>query len=458
MRVPLQMASESYQAATPIAAIQRVVNLYPEANPEGSEFPFTLLSVPGLKAFATIGTGPIRGMIAMGSLLFVVSGDSLYFADRFGTSTLVGVVGGNGAVRMTTNGTHVVVCTSLNAYAATTSSIVVLPEQGLCGAAYQDGYGIYVQAGTQKLWISGLDDLTTIGALDFTSADVSYDNVVGVISDHREVAVFKEHTAEFFYNSGDATFPFARNPSGFMERGCACAGSIAKADNRIFWLGDDLSVYQTVGYQPQKVSTPAIDVLINGLASPRTCEAFTYQTNGHTFYSLVFSDRCIEYDLASGKWHERESYGCNGRWRVSCHASIWGKNIVGDYSTGEVYELDESTYTEDGDPLIRSTVSPCVHAAGSRASMADVVARFEPGVGLVAGQGSSPMASLSWTDDEGHTWSNELWYGIGSAGQYGYETRWNRLGSFARRHLKLSVSDPVRVSIAGIYANVEARQ
>lgn len=450
---PIRIAVESYAAATPIASIQRLTNLFPEQNPEGSEFPFTLRSAPGLKSFASVSSGPIRGMIAMGSILFVVSGSNLYTINSLGTVSLVGPVSGSSSVRMTTNGTHVVICTSTNTYCATATTIITLPQSGLNGATYQDGYGIYTQSGTQNVWISGIDDLTSIDPLDFTTADASYDNVVGCISDHRELVIFKEKTTEIFNNTGSAAFPFERSPAGFLERGCACAGTIAKAGNMVHWLGDDLGVYQMVGYQPQRISTPGIDTLIKAAASPRTAEGFVISYFGHVFYCLAFSDLCLLFDLTTGKWSERQSYGID-RWRANCHTEIWGKQLVGDYSTGDVYELDEETYDENGDALVRSLITPHVHGSGNRTILSGVKAIFEPGVGLTSGQGSDPQAGLCWSDDDGRSWSNNLYSSIGQIGRYDWQTRWNRLGQFRRRSLKIFVSDPVSVSITGLYADV----
>jgi hypothetical protein len=39
-------------------------------------------------------------------------------------------------------------------------------------------------------------------------------------------------------------------------------------------------------------------------------------------------------------------------------------------------------------------------------------------VGLSSGQGSAPVALLSWSDDGGHTWSNEHEASMGAVGEY----------------------------------------
>lgn len=73
---------------------------------------------------------------------------------------------------------------------------------------------------------------------------------------------------------------------------------------------------------------------------------------------------------------------------------------------------------------------------------------IEAGVGLTTGQGSDPVAMLSWSDDGGHTWSNERWLHFGKIGEY--TKRAMLRGSIGRsrdRIWKVVISDPVPVRI-----------
>ena len=59
---------------------------------------------------------------------------------------------------------------------------------------------------------------------------------------------------------------------------------------------------------------------------------------------------------------------------------------------------------------------------------------------------------LRWSDDGGHTWSNEHWVGIGKIGEYGRRAIWRRLGMTLKlrdRVYELSGSDPVKIAIMG---------
>jgi hypothetical protein len=356
---------------------------------------------------------------------------------------------------MADNGTHVWVATGGKLYAARSGEILEIANGfGFTDVAYQDGYLIGVVRGTEQWMISAIDDATTIDALDFTSADTSPDNLVGIISDHRELLAFGESTIEAYYNSGASAFPFARTQ--VVERGCVSAASIAKAQNSVYWLGDDLMVYRMAGYQPEPISTPPIVGLIADQSSPQTAQGYCYQQGGHTFYVLTFSDLTVCYDLSTGLWHRRRSDGID-RWRANSHewCSRWRKNIVGDYSNGKLYDLDLDTYDEDGGVLRARAVGAPLWNGGHRLIIDEFFLDIEAGVGLVSGQGSDPQAVLDWSSDGGATWSAELWRSFGKIGERQATAKWRALGAHRNWTPRVTITDPVKRHILGASARIE---
>lgn len=70
----------------------------------------------------------------------------------------------------------------------------------------------------------------------------------------------------------------------------------------------------------------------------------------------------------------------------------------------------------------------------------------------LAAPGYDPQVMLRWSDDGGHTWSNEHWRSMGRIGNYGYRTIWRRLGMTQKlrdRVYEVSGSAPVKISIVG---------
>lgn len=67
-------------------------------------------------------------------------------------------------------------------------------------------------------------------------------------------------------------------------------------------------------------------------------------------------------------------------------------------------------------------------------------------------QGAIPQVMLRWSDDGGHTWSNEHWAQMGKVGQYYRRVFWRRLGMTLKlrdRVYEISGTDPVKVVIMG---------
>jgi hypothetical protein len=69
-----------------------------------------------------------------------------------------------------------------------------------------------------------------------------------------------------------------------------------------------------------------------------------------------------------------------------------------------------------------------------------------------AAPGYNPEVMLRWSDDGGHTWSNEHWSSLGKIGAYGHRTFWRRLGMTLKlrdRVYELSGTDPNKIAIMG---------
>jgi hypothetical protein len=449
----------TYQASSLPASAQRLVNVYPEILPDGAKGPAVLLPVPGLKAWANVGDGPIRGIHVMGGNVYVVSGEELYVISAAGASTLLGTIPGTADVYMTDNGTHIGIAADFSVYYANASTAPVqVKVMRMNGATYQDGYGIFSQDSSEQFWITATDDMTSIDALDFSAADAFADNLVGCISDHRELWLFGETSSEIWYNSGDASFPFQRIPSGFIERGCKSSSSIAKNEHRVCWLGDDLAVYASVGYQPQRISTPAIELAIKGTSDPSSACGMAYSQLGHSFYVLQFSDLCVAYDFTTQRWHERETYG-EPTWRAKHYAAFNRKHLVGDFETGDVYELDHETYndTRNGESTNaneRTFTTQVIDVGGRYATMDEMLLDVETGVGAVSGNDSNPQVFLSVSDDGGRTWSTERGAYIGERGEYRTQVAWTRLGRFRQRICKFRTRANVKIAATGCKARL----
>jgi len=492
----------SYVARSINAADNRMVNLFPEAVPEGSggkEAGF-LLRCPGLRLLATVGTGPIRGLWVTNGIAYIVSGSQFYSMTTSYVATLRGTVSGTGPVSMADNGTQIFIACNPLSYIYNVSTLVFaqitdvdFPGAGSVG--YLDGYFVFNEPNTQKFWVTALLDGTSVDPLDFASAEGYPDDVVALIVDHREIFLFGNTSVEVWYDAGTPDFPLARIQGAFMEVGCEAAYSVAKLDNSVFWLGSDARgrgiVYRANGYTPARLSTNAVEYAIQSYGNITDAIGYTYQQDGHPFYVLIFpsAEATWVYDVSTQLWHERAGFenGLFVRHRSNCQMSFNDEVVVGDYEDGRIYAFDLDVYVDDTQTQkwLRSwRALPAGQNNLKRTAHHSLQLDAETGVGLsvtpdydaenlitesgnylmtesddyltttsyFGAPGYNPQVMLRWSDDAGHTWSNEHWNSMGKIGSYGTRTIWRRLGMTEKirdRVYEVSGTDPVKIAIMG---------
>jgi hypothetical protein len=466
MKTPI--LGQSYVARSVNAADSRMVNLFPEAIPFGGKESAFLNRAPGLRLLATLGTGPIRGLWQYGNYGYAVSGGTFYKIDTNWNAVVIGAVGGSGPVSFADNGIQLFIAANPNGYIynAATNVYGQITDPDFPGAvtvSYLDGYFVFNEPNSQRIWLTSLFDGTTIDPLDFASAEGAPDNIVALMADHRELWVFGTNSVEVWYDAGTADFPLARIQGAYNELGCIAPYSVAKLDNSLFWLGADARgrgiVYRANGYSGLRMSTHAVEWQIQQYTDISDAIGYTYQQDGHAFYVLVFptANTTWVYDAATQVWHERAGWENNQfvRHRGNCQMSFNSEIVIGDYANGNIYAFDLDVYADNGSiqKWLRSwralqTGQNNLHRTAQHSLQLDC----ESGVGLNLGQGSDPQVMLRWSDDGGHTWSNEHWRSMGQIGTFGYRVFWRRLGMTLKlrdRVYEISGTDPVKLVILG---------
>lgn len=461
----------SYALAQPSAGAQRLLNLYPEVHEAGPRKGNVarLVATPGLRKRATLGDGPIRGehWTSTGQL-FVVSKDRVYevFAD-WTTALRSGTLGSSfGRVSMASDGTRVVIgdggTTAYQVPLAAASAVEAVADENCPGGhvTWQDGYFIHTVPGTGQVVASGLNALT-YNPLDVATAEGRPDRLVLALSANLNLWLFGDTTTEVYWNSGAEGFPFSRNQ--FIETGTISAGTCVRAGGSVVWVSSDERGRGTVlharGFEPVRISTHAVEHALAGYERLSEAFAFAYQQNGHEFYQLsVPASGATDlggtwvYDFSTGHWHERSYLNSDGGeepHRAWIGSVAFGEVVVGDREDGRLYTYDLAYYTDDGDPIRRLRQTAHVSQDEKRIRFNALELLAEPGVGLVSGQGSAPVALLSWSDDGGHTWSNEHGASMGATGEYRNRIRWTRLGVGRDRVFRVETSEPVPVTWLG---------
>lgn len=458
---------ESYQLRSPNMDSQRSLNLFltksetqTQAYPKGTSKSMMSLQVtPGKVLFAALPDTPIRGEGQVLGRAFAVAGYGLYEVFSNGSYVLRGTMLTNaGIVSIANNGFQLCIVdgTITGGYILTlaTNAFAQITNPYFLGAntvCFIDGYFMFNKPNSGIYYLSNLYDGLTGDPLAFATAEGSPDNLIAVKPLHKEVWLFGTNTIQVVTNTG-GTFPFTPNASGYIEYGCIAYGSIAHTANTLLWLGNDDEgagvVWMATGYQPQRISTYAVEFAIQGYTTISDAVGYTYQEDGHYFYCLNFTtaNTTWVYDIGMGLWHERAffvpSRGQYERDRGQTHMYAFGKHLVGDYANGNIYQQSLGIYQDNGNPIRWMRTAPHIADDLEYIYHSRIQIDMETGTGLITGgiQDVNPQVMLSWSDDGGHVYSNEYLMDVGRIGNYKTRCYRNRLGRSRDRIYKVAGS------------------
>lgn len=446
---------------------QRTINLYPvmDETQQGKEVS-ALQGTPGLLNFVTCGSGPSRGgFSATNGRAFIVSGNGFYEIFSNGTSTQWGTLtSGSSSITMDENGSQLAVCDGGSVWIftyATNAFVLVTSNIPVAGTiSFIDGYFVVNKVGTAQFYISNLYDGTTWQALNFASKESSPDNLSTTVNAFGQLVLLGQQTMEIWNNTGNVLFPFQRISGAKIKQGCTAPYSAVSMDNSILWVGSDNRgagiVYRLDGFVPTRISTHAIEYILQQVPDLTVLRAYTYQQDGHTFYVLTGAglNTTLVYDVSTKLWHERAYLNATGQFErhlgVFC-IYAFGKQLVGDRSNGNVYDMSLSYYDDNGSALKAQRIFTHICNEGKPLRAATLEIDFEAGVGTQTGQGQNPTCVLQVSNDFARTWSPEYTSAIGAVGIYLWRAVWRKLGFGYSFTFKVSITDPVKRSICGAY-------
>lgn len=296
--------------------------------------------------------------------------------------------------------------------------------------------------------------------LDIAAKTGSADNIVACPTVHGELWLIGELTTEVWYNAGSADFAYQRIQGAYIDHGCVAPYSIAQVDISLIWLSQDRQgnciVLMSEGYSVKRVSVHALEQEWQQYTQISNAIGYVHQIEGHAFYVLTFpsADRTYSLDLTTGQWHRRASIDGNGvehRHRSNCYAFAYGYNLVGDYQNGNLYNMTNTVFTDNGVPIVRRRRFPHLVDDGKRVIYDAFQADMATGQIVDTGVDDAPQLSLRWSDDKGFTWSNAVMQSLGATGQYLISPQWTRLGLGRDRVFEISWSANTDTALQGCW-------
>ena len=483
--IPLPIYGGYYESDSLPLSAQQAINWYVNIpQTKGALSDGSLFGSAGINQLATTGTTPDeinRGAFVKAGLPYFVNGQTLYRMDRsidvdgqdVFTLVTLGAVTGTERVIFASNGTQLMLVADSKGWIVDESSGTPFQQitdgdftaSGLpVTVSYSNSFFV-VTTDSKKFVRSASNDGLNWNALDFQSAEIDPDDIVGQIEFKGQIYIAGSETFEVFKFSPEGFF---QRIEGFIiNKGLSGKHAIVETTQGIMFLGagkkETSAIWLITGNEAQKVSTTAIDSVLNkySIDDINNCVALSYGQAGAYFIVFTFAQDTFEYNTITQLWNQRESRvidpngrAVNQRWRVNSLISAYNRIICGDNIDGSIGEVSRETYTEYEQPIVRTIRTMPFYNQGASFSVSTLELTVESGVGLVGEE--APDISLS-TSRGGKVFNNKLIRTSGKIGQFEKRLLWRKLGRFSRfTVVQFEMSSAVKPVIISLMGSIKA--
>ena len=459
--VPINITGPSYQSRSKPLSSQQTKNFYHDIVEEGKDN-YVMQSFPGLKFKSTAGSGD-RGMVRSKEIGYRVSGEKLYSFNSFGVHTELADIPGTDRAVLSTDGTNIIIVTSAAVY-QWNGSISTVTDTNIVGSkavTFLNSQMIYTN--DSLFTVADPNNPDSASGLNSASAESQPDDLVMCYAFQQSAYMIGKHSAEPWWNTGIGNPPLERIDGQIFEVGCSALHSIANTDEFLYWLGDDAAVYQVTGGSKNRVSSTAISHAIAGYSKIDDAIGQTFTLEGINFYLLTFPTEnktwCLNEELGKNGWFEISS-GIEGKkWQGSSVLSVYNKLFVADSDSGNLYELDLDTLTNNSEILQRRRVTSSINgkllgSPGSRIQMSRFEVLMETGQTVIDGQGDKAQIQFEVSYDGGNSWVSKGWGTVGRLGQFMLRVEMFNMDSFYDCIVRLTTSDPAKYTLYSAAADL----
>jgi hypothetical protein len=356
----------SYTAKSNVVADEECINFFAETiETPGAQTHRSYFGTPGLAVFCTFPGAPTRGSIEINGRRFVAASDALYevFADGTFIARMATLDAFGGPVSIAASNIELLIVAGGRAWAYeladnTFTDVTAQLAGGPVKVKYSDGYFILMFANSNKFQISAILDGTTWPGIQVNAISVFPENIVSIEVSHRELWVIGAQHAQPYQNTGSSEI-FDVIPGALIETGGAATFGVDLVDNTVFCISQDArgarQAWRANGYTPSRISTHAVETALSSYTADQISNlvSYPYEDGGHLFWVLYIpgTDCTWVYDVAESLWHKRATWHADTAtytphlsWN---HMYAFGKHLVGDWNSGNLYEMSLNFLDEE---------------------------------------------------------------------------------------------------------------
>lgn len=433
-----------------------------------SEVGVALQGTPGGSLFSEFANAaPDRGFHVFNNILYQVSGNTLERVNANGTRDDLGTITGEGRCIFADDGTEMFTVANGNVWRFNTAlSQSADPDfESPKGVAYLNRQFIY--DGNGHRWVSSeVGDGGDIRSDNYAEAESNPDDMTIPYTFEEKLYLFGEETIEPWWNSGVGAPPFQIVNTAVIQKGTKSPYSVCNTDKFIYFLADDLNVYQLRGNQTRSISNQGFAEAVNKISRENGVSdaiGFCFNLKGANFYYITFpaGNKSFLYSQGANQWTSM-SFGVNGdRHLASSYAFVYGKHLIADHRTGRILEWDWDLNEDNGEVIQRRRVYPPFTSktlglpAGKRLQMNRVEIEMATGLGTAAGAGFDPEIDIEISTDSGHSFETLNTVSIGQAGEFDLKVEAYHTKTFRRATVRTTQTSPVLSSMTAAAIDVK---
>ena len=428
---------ESYKSPSRPLSVQRTVNLWPEAVKSGGLTRTALHHFPGLKTKATGAAGEFdRGTHNFANKLYSIAGGALYLIASTGARVVLGSIAGSAPIGVSDNGSTMVIVTGSGEYTydgATLTSLSISGANTPTNVEFLNDQFIY-DGNNGQVYISAVG-LVTVPVGNTFKPSPAIGTLVRSFVFNQILYVFGNKGIEPWDNIGVGQPPFARINQGIIENtGLASRVGIDNTEGAIYFVSDIGEAIQLVGFQPKTISTVAIaNAWRDYTLTDAVVSTFQFQSLDFVVFSFPTDGKTWGYVEQYDLWFELEHDTDGQRWLGNTITRAYGKVWVADYSSGNIYQLDSSTYTNNGVSILRErSYQPIAGETFGKPrqlyQMSALRISCETGIGTPTE--TDPRLMISMSTDGGKSFNGEVFKKLGAEGDY------KEVETYSNRHFR----------------------
>jgi hypothetical protein len=279
--------------------------------------------------------------------------------------------------------------------------------------------------------------------------------ILNAIDFNEKLLIFKEKEIEVWdYRAGDP--PFVRQPGAKVDVGIGAVDSLVRADEKIWFYGDDGSFYRLENFVPIKIS-PNQRTYIDNVADRTKWDGYDITTENVIMWNNRASGKTMLFDYRKDDWLE-DNWWNKGCWEYmpfSAYMELGAKRYYGSSKyDGLIHETSYDIKTDNGEPIrvVKEFTVPLTQR-GFNAKVSRL--RFR----RLSGQGSSTVSDpvfMVRTNFDKEGWSDYEHLTLGQVGDKAPYVDLDPVGVGKEMAVEIVHTDPTDFLITNVYATVEA--